>query len=1100
MRIIIDMQACQNGSRFRGIGRYTLGMVTAFLDIAKNNHECHLLMNGMFQDNLADLIAYYSKCIPSQNIHIWQGLGPTEGCNSQNAQRKKISALLREQFIEKLKPDALFIPTFFEGFGDHTVLTIPKKRSYQIFATSHDLIPLVQSDIYLDPHPQFKKFYLNQVNEFKNCDGFLAVSESSKQELVKYIKVAKDKIVNTLEGIESQFTNSKPTKEQIEKLLNRQLKNRKIILYFGASDERKNHLKLIKAHSLLSPEARKKSILVLAGIGVKEHYEKFKDYASKCGLSPSEFCIIGRTTDKEVIDLYSYCYLFVFPSFHEGFGLPALEAMACGTAVITANTTSLPEVIGREDLTFDPYSSIEIKKSLEQMILDESFRNQAATYCLERSKQFSWNSSASIALKFIESQTLSCSRTKAKLTNLQLREQCLDHILKHKLSKNLSQYDKEMLTLSLIKNFREERKPRILFDISKLITLDFVTGIQRVTTEIIKQLNLHYANQFEIVPVKIHDESTIIEEVKDHHLSRKSTKQFSANELMDIRLGDIYINIDLDHSAFRKAKAYEHMRQMGCKTHFIVHDLLPIVLGDSFFSDGAAVAHFTWFKEAAKANALICISQSVMHHVDYYLNAVTEVNPELQLGWFHLGGDFSTPSSEKIAHSALKFKSINFNYPMFFMVGSVEPRKGHLEVIEAMIELWNQGFKGSLVIAGARGWNNELVSDLINSSPYKDKLLFWPEKVTDSDLAFLYSQSTVLIAASLGEGFGLPLIEAMHYKKAVIARDIPVFREVTQNSAEYFSTSEQLKSLILNFKSSPVVLDSKLHTWTESAHQLMDVILNNNYPITWKRDHKIKVLSISSGDFGTTCGINSKDRIKTTESAGLLLWGGYFALDQGTYHLEILGKSSHQQMIQFELIEIINGQAVRVYSKKALVLTASHNQYDIAETIGQLEINIPHNMHKAEIYIKVKEDNEFSISGFELVKISSVPQLVFDAGTENFQSEVGMQNEKGIFTQNTEGLLLKGGEINLSSGKYSLEIAGTSPLNQTLDVAIGYFDDFNTQQILLDFKDLKVTKSEDSIITKKTFLIETDIKDAAFFINVSENNKLKISEIKLQKI
>lgn len=1097
MRILIDMQACQNGSRFRGIGRYTLGIVTALLKLPRHEHDYHLLLNGMFEDNLAELIAHFSKLIPSQNIHIWHGIGPTEGCNPQNKNRREIAELLRHYFIENLKVDALFLPTFFEGSGDHTVLSIPKNRSYKTYATCHDLIPLVQSDIYLETNKIFKDYYLNQVKEYKNADGYLAVSESSKNELIQYINIAPKKIVNTLEGIESQFKKSNPSTSNIEKILGNKLNNRKIILYFGASDERKNHLKLIKAFSLLSQETRAQSILVLAGIGVPQHAEKFQKYAAICGLNRKEFVIVGRITDDEVIDLYSYSYLFVFPSFHEGFGLPALEAMACGTAVITANTTSLPEVVGREDLTFNPYSSISIQTAIEKFILDEQYRNEVAAYCLTRSKAFSWEKSASTALAFIESGYTS-TQPNSGLKSTKTVDQLLQEIKTRKLAANLTYVEKEQLTLSVIKNFRSPRKPRLLYDVSKLIAFDYVTGVQRVTIEVLKQLQRLYSTRFEVIPVKVSEDGQIIEEVQNHKVSRRKNQRLSVSDLLDLRPGDIYLNIDLDHAAPNKHRAYTQMRLKGCKTHFIVHDLLPMELGDSFFGEHSAYHHYNWLKEVAHADALICVSHTVMESVNFHLNSIPKTNPELQLGWFHLGANFDFPkSSTKVSKPINTFKKINFNQPVFLMVGSVEPRKGHLEVLETITELWDQGFKGSLIITGARGWSNDLIIEIVKSSQYKDKLLFWPDTVSDDELDYLYRNSTALIAGSLGEGFGLPLIEAMQHGIPVIARDIPVFREISQNQAKFFKTPEDLKKIILNTKGSLKQDAFKYQSWEQSTQQLMNVILNNQYDVEWKENPNAIILPICSDKFGTSCGHNTKDRIRTNEQAGLFVWGGYFPIDQGTYTLKIYGKSSHKQSIRLELVTYIDGQQKVLFKRVTLPVSTSSGKYDIAEEIVNTNISIPTSVKDCEIYIRVTDENHLSISRFEFSKESDRPYYMFNLSEDDFTSTVGLQNEHGIYTQNNEGVLLQGGNLNLDAGKYTLEIFGSAPLSQNINFSIGYLDEFNTQQSHVEFKTLKIEQTKDSTLTKKTFTLKQAIKNAEFFVNVNEHNKLKLSEVKL---
>ncbi len=95
---------------------------------------------------------------------------------------------------------------------------------------------------------------------------------------------------------------------------------------------------------------------------------------------------------------------------------------------------------------------------------------------------------------------------------------------------------------------------------------------------------------------------------------------------------------------------------------------------------------------------------------------------------------------------------------------------------------------------------------------------------------------------------------------------------------------------------------------------------------------------------------------------------------------------------------------------------------------------------------------------------------------------------------------MTGGLVNLDLGKYTIEILGTSPQNQMINFSIGYYDEFNSKQIAVNFNDLPIQKSTNSIISKKIFNLENDIQNAEFFIDVNEDNKLKISEIRLQRI
>ena len=176
------------------------------------------------------------------------------------------------------------------------------------------------------------------------------------------------------------------------------------------------------------------------------------------------------------------------------------------------------------------------------------------------------------------------------------------------------------------------------------------------------------------------------------------------------------------------------------------------------------------------------------------------------------------------------------------MVGTVEPRKGYLQAIDAFSLLWNEGVDINLVIVGKEGWQS-LAKDMRRDIPEtvnrlrthreRKKRLFWLEGISDEYLEKVYAASTCLIAAAYGEGFGLPLVEAAQHNLPIIARDIPVFREVVGEHA-YFFEAESPESLASDIQVWLTLFGADRHpkstnlpplTWRESALQLCNVIL-----------------------------------------------------------------------------------------------------------------------------------------------------------------------------------------------------------------------------------------------------------------------------------
>jgi len=165
------------------------------------------------------------------------------------------------------------------------------------------------------------------------------------------------------------------------------------VLSVGDLQPRKNQIGLIRAFArLVKAYPQLKQHLVLAG---KETWfaDQVHRAARESGIADRiQFC--GFVSDEHLLDLYNACDLFVFPSFYEGFGLPALEAMACGRAVVCSHTSALPEVVDGAAILFDPYATDEIGRALADLLLDSQLRARMERLGLQRAAHFSWQKTA----------------------------------------------------------------------------------------------------------------------------------------------------------------------------------------------------------------------------------------------------------------------------------------------------------------------------------------------------------------------------------------------------------------------------------------------------------------------------------------------------------------------------------------------------------------------------------------------------------------------------------------------------------------------------------------------------------------------------------
>ena len=403
MRIVIDLQGAQGASRDRGIGRYTMSLAKAIVS-NRGNHEVIIALNGLFTESIEPIRAAFAGLLSSENIKVWQAVGPVHPLDSKNIWRRQTAELLREEFLASLQPDVLHITSIFEGFVDDAIHSIGKLPGNIFTAvTVYDLIPLIQSSEYLDTNENYKQFYREKLKHLTHANLFLSISESSRREVIEHLAIEPKYVVNISAAADSHFQPIKVSEHSKKALFKRFGITSPFLMYSGATDERKNHLRLIKAFSILKPELKKSLQLVLVGGLPDSDRQRFVDHTKKCGIEVGKIIITGKVTDEEMVCLYNLCALFVFPSWHEGFGLPALEAMSCGAPAIGSNNTSVPEVLGLDEALFDPFSEESIAKKIETVLSDEVLRLRLASHGLAKSKEFSWDETAKRAIFAFES-------------------------------------------------------------------------------------------------------------------------------------------------------------------------------------------------------------------------------------------------------------------------------------------------------------------------------------------------------------------------------------------------------------------------------------------------------------------------------------------------------------------------------------------------------------------------------------------------------------------------------------------------------------------------------------------------------------------------
>lgn len=404
MRILIDLQACQStGSRHRGIGRYSLALAQAMANNA-GNHEVHLLLNSLFADSLEPVRQAFDQLIPHQHIHYWKSPGPVSELDHRNRWRTRAGELVREQALAEWRPDIVHVSSLFEGLTDDALTSVGQNAEYLPTAvTLYDLIPLINAKPYLE-NEQVKAWYLRKIQALKRADLLLAISSSSRREGMECLHLPPERIVNISSAVDNRFYLQDPAPGILQEIKSRFGLKRPFVMYTGGIDLRKNVEALIRSFAKIPVEVRQQYQLAIVCSVQDADRVRLQKLATQSGLAGDDVILTGYVADEDLPLLYHACKLFVFPSWHEGFGLPALEAMSCGAPVIASNTSSLPEVIGRADALFDPYDEQAISEKIHATLINENFLQSLREHGIEQARKFSWDASAKTAIAAFEAQ------------------------------------------------------------------------------------------------------------------------------------------------------------------------------------------------------------------------------------------------------------------------------------------------------------------------------------------------------------------------------------------------------------------------------------------------------------------------------------------------------------------------------------------------------------------------------------------------------------------------------------------------------------------------------------------------------------------------
>ncbi len=386
---------------------------------------------------------------------------------------------------------------------------------------------------------------------------------------------------------------------------------------------------------------------------------------------------------------------------------------------------------------------------------------------------------------------------------------------------------------------------RLLIDVTGTIKRDAGTGIQRVVKEVVRAC--HSGATFDIPALAVRCEGGRLF-TANAFTAALGGAETGVDTEVSIEPGDRFLMLSDSWNAFGELtrtvpgstnapegarSIFERIRAEGGEIVSCIFDLIPEVYPHACH-EVTVPRYRAWLRKALiESDAFLAISRIVAAELAEYVAANgLPHRPELKIGWFQCGADLAAPAT--LTPRAKIAAAVAGGAPVFLMVGTIEPRKGHRVALQAFDGLWRSGVDARLVVVGRRGWFEEAIVEEIRNHSEFDRRLFWFDDIDDGELSYLYAQVRALVLPSYAEGFGLPIVEAALRGRSVICSDIPVFREVGRDGAIYFRVNdpEALAQAIFAFLKGDRAVDpakALIVSWADAARRIVEVIAREDW-------------------------------------------------------------------------------------------------------------------------------------------------------------------------------------------------------------------------------------------------------------------------------
>lgn len=338
--------------------------------IDSKNEYTVLLPNAPLEDLPKERIGWHYKMVKPGKFKTWL-------------------ALPLSLYMAKEKPDIFFSPTHY------TPVVSPVKRVMMIFDLAYLRFPQ-----YFKPRDLYQMKLWTKLS-IRSAGHIITISKASQKDIIKYYGLKKEKITIAYPGYNSDLYYPIKDREKIQKVLEKYNIQGKYIVFLGTVQPRKNLIRLIEAFKNIEDL---KLVVVGKTTGLGRQAWMFEEILNKPKELGIEDKVIftGFALKEDVPYLLNGAEAFILPSLWEGFGIPAVDAMACGKPVIVSNVSSLPEVVGSAGILVDPYNIGQIEQSIRAIAFDKKLQLKKSKEGLKQAAKFSWKKMAKTVLKALE--------------------------------------------------------------------------------------------------------------------------------------------------------------------------------------------------------------------------------------------------------------------------------------------------------------------------------------------------------------------------------------------------------------------------------------------------------------------------------------------------------------------------------------------------------------------------------------------------------------------------------------------------------------------------------------------------------------------------